>query len=295
MIKKIKSNRGIIFTFEAVIVAFIFLTIFFLGYSIYSHNLLTGIEEKKDTEKFHKALLLIDLFLKKYEFPGNYSEDYIQNFTDELNLKEKTFDPINNFTNDSDRFIFIIYPNKYDNILNNYVNLSNITFNFSGIIFKIYSNVSNVNNISINLSNIKIYDWVVFFKENVYIPKITGITYNSNVVYLYGCEGDHIYFKIQNYKTNNINISNVSAKLLNYTGSSEVIFSINGYIYNKSLNSSFKNINEIIPNIISGINKIEILYSPVPVEFKIKTTNVTKFYYLTLSPRNITIMVNPND
>ncbi|CAB3289483.1 conserved protein of unknown function [Methanocaldococcus lauensis] len=196
MIKKIKSNKGYIFTFEAVIVAFIFLSIFYLGYSIYSHNLLTGIEEKRDTEQFHKALLLKDLFLKKYEFPGNYKEDYIQNFTDILNLNEKTFDPINNFTNDSGKFCFVIYPNEFDDMLDNSnISLNKITFTFNGYNFTVYSNVfSNISLIS--LPNISNANTIIYFKENAYIPKITGITKNKSEVNLYGCNGDHIYFRI---------------------------------------------------------------------------------------------------
>jgi len=42
-----------------------------------------------------------------------------------------------------------------------------------------------------------------------------------------------------------------------------------------------------------GINEIRILSSPLPVEFLIKTNENTDFYYLTLSPNNVTIVVKP--
>ena len=201
MFKKIKSNKGYIFTYEAVMVAFIFLSIFYIGYMVYSHNMLTAIEEKKDTERFHKALLLKDYFLKKYEFPGEYNEDYIQNFTNELNLNEKTFDPINNFSEVNGSFYYIIHPNIYDEMLdniseeNNNFSLKKITLKYNDnekvINYSIYSNVS----LSYNTLSIS-YNDIIYFKENAYIPKITGITKNTSVVKLYGCNGDHIYFKV---------------------------------------------------------------------------------------------------
>ncbi|XRP97430.1 hypothetical protein ACO3UB_02645 [Methanocaldococcus sp. 16A] len=284
MIKKIKSNKGYIFTYEAIIVAFIFVSIFYVVYSTYSYNLGTAIEEKRDTEQFHKALLLKDLFLKKYEFPGNYSEDYIQNFTSELNLQEKTFDPINDFSNDSEKFYFIIHPNDYDDMLDNAdISLNNITLTFNnGETFKIYSNVIN-NYEQPDLSG----NTIITFKENVYIPKITGISKNTNEIELYGCNGDHIYFKV------NENITHISARLINTTNNENVTISINGVIYQVTLSNSEKSINCTQNIKINDINTIRILNSPSPVEFNISTQNDANFYYLTLSPRNVTIMVKP--
>ncbi|AIJ06358.1 hypothetical protein JH146_1516 [Methanocaldococcus bathoardescens] len=209
MFKKIKSNKGYIFTYEAVIVAFIFLSIFYVSYMVYSHNMLTAIEEKKDTEKFHKAVLLKDLYLKKYEFPGEYTEDYIQNFTAKLNLKEKTFDPCNNFTEDFSKFYFIIHSNKYDEMLDdaakdNNFSLNKITFTFNGDNFTVYSNVTT----NYTLPKILSGDTIVYFKENAYIPKITGTTKNTNEIKLYGYNGDHIYFKLD------ANVVRASARII---------------------------------------------------------------------------------
>ncbi|XRO75746.1 hypothetical protein ACO3TA_02470 [Methanocaldococcus sp. 28A] len=285
IIKKIKSNKGYVFTYEALIVAFIFVSIFYIGYMTYSYNLGTAIEEKRDIEQFHKSLLLKDLFLKKYEFPGNYSEDYIQNFTSELNLQEKTFDPINNFSNDSGKFYFIIHPNEYDKLLDNAnIPLNNITLTFNnGETFKIYSNVSGNCSQPGTLNGYTI----ITFKENVYIPKITGITKNTKEIELYGCNGDHIYFKV------NENVTNFSARLLNTTNNENVTISINGVLYEITLNNSEKSINCTQNIKINDINNIRILNSPSVVEFYITTQNNANFYYLTLSPRNVTIMVKP--
>ncbi|GEM_PF-3510985 len=214
MLKKIKSNKGYVFTYEAIIVAFIFVSIFYVGYVVYSHNVLTGLEEKKDIEKFHKALLLKDLYLKKYEFPGGfYTDDYIKNFTNELNLQEKTFDPFNDFSEDNGKLYFIIYPNIYDTMLDNVsddtnnFSLKKIRVNFTndGVIinYSIYSNVTT----KIALPSISGNN-IIYFKENVYIPKITGITKNKAEIKLYGCEGDHIYFKVDK------EISSASARVI---------------------------------------------------------------------------------
>ncbi|XRO77797.1 hypothetical protein ACO3VM_04565 [Methanocaldococcus sp. 10A] len=285
IIKKIKSNKGYIFTYEAIIVAFIFVSIFYVVYSTYSYNLGTAIEEKRDTEQFHKALLLKDLFLKKYEFPGNYNEDYIQNFTSELNIQEKTFDPINNFSNESGKFYFIIHPNEYDEMLDNAdISLNNIILIFNnGETFRIYSNVNDSYELPYNLSD----NTIITFKENVYIPKITGISKNTNEIELYGCNGDHIYFKV------NDNVTDFSARLINTTNNEDVTISINGVIYQVTLSNSEKSINCTQNIKINDINTIRILNSPSPVEFKITTQNNANFYYLTLSPRNVTIMVKP--
>ena len=218
MLRKVISKRGYVFTYEAILIAFVFLSIFYIGYMVYSHNLLTGLEEKKDTEKFHKALLLKDLYLKKYEFPGRfYTNDYMENFTNKLNLQEKTFDPLNDFSECNRSFYFIIFPNIYDEMLENVsddtnnfsLNKLSIQFDDDGkkINFTIYSNVTTKIVLpSINGTNI------IYFKENVYIPKITGITKNKNKMKLYGCSGDHIYFKLD------ARVINASARIIAENG-----------------------------------------------------------------------------
>ena len=123
MIKKLTSKRGYVFTYEAIIIAFIFLSIFYIGYAVYSYNLLTGVEEKKNAEQYHKAILLKDFFIKSSSFPGKYYVDlYYRDFLNDLNIQEKTFDPLNNFSKFNGSVQFIINPNIYDDELSDYSN-----------------------------------------------------------------------------------------------------------------------------------------------------------------------------
>ncbi len=290
MFKKIKSNKGYIFTYEAVIVAFIFLSIFYVSYMVYSHNMLTAIEEKRDTEKFHKALLLKDVYLKKYEFPGKfYNEDYIQNFTKYLKLKEKTFDLLNNFSEYNGSFYFVIYPNTYDEMLSNIISNENdlnpipVPFNDRGKIinFTIYSNVNVTPNYI--LPSISGSD-IIYFKENLYIPKITYKRANIYNPKIYGCEGDVIFFSISNVT----NTSNITISIDTYDNYS--IFTINGRIY--ELNET--NSTEILPSIdFHTINEIRILHAEYPIIFKFIYSSPLNISYVVFSPRNITIMVKP--
>jgi len=259
----IKSNRGFIFTFEAIIIAFFVLIIFILIYGSLSHNFQSNLEEKKEIESYHKALYLKDYYIKKYSFPGLYKEEYLTNFANNLNLEEKTFDPINNISG----FLFVIENNSYDEALEGNINLGYIRLNYT----KLYSNV----NRDFNYSPLTTKSFIMF-KENLYIPKITGME-NNNTFNLYGGEGDHIYFKV------NSEITDVEAKLINNNG--EVILKINGYILNTSLNSSYKSLDKSFFK--TGINKIEVLKAPSVVEFSVKTQNTGEVYYLTLSPRNV--------
>ena len=217
MIKsKIKSNRGYIFTYEAIAVAFIFMSIFYIGYMAYSHNFLTALEEKKDTENFHKALYLKNYYLKKYSYPGNYSDEFMD-FTNSFNFDTNTFDLFHNFSEDKNHFAFIIHSNVYDKWLEN-TSIKNemplVGVNFSnGENFTIYSNV---NNMEVNATSSFESDFVVF-EESAYVPKITYHNNNEDSPEIYGCNGDVIYFLIEGTNINSasanifVNISNTFA------------------------------------------------------------------------------------
>ena len=76
MLSKLKSNRGYIFTLEALLVAMLFISAFYLAYMAYSNNYLTSFEEKRDIEGFQRANLKTDEMFKKAELPGEgFSED----------------------------------------------------------------------------------------------------------------------------------------------------------------------------------------------------------------------------
>jgi len=84
MLSKLKSNRGYIFTLEALLVAMLFISAFYLTYMMYSNNYLTSFEEKRDIEGFQRANLKTDVMFKKAELPGEgFSEDY-KEFLDDV-------------------------------------------------------------------------------------------------------------------------------------------------------------------------------------------------------------------
>jgi hypothetical protein len=77
MLSKLKSKRGYIFTLEALLVAMLFVSAFYLTYMMYSNNYLTSFEEKRDIEGFQRANLKTDVMFKKAELSGEgFSEDY---------------------------------------------------------------------------------------------------------------------------------------------------------------------------------------------------------------------------
>ena len=75
--KKLISKKGYIFTYEALIVAFLFLGILYVGNMAYTHNLLTFIEEKQNIQGAQKAHLETDVMFRKAELSGSgFSDDY---------------------------------------------------------------------------------------------------------------------------------------------------------------------------------------------------------------------------
>ncbi|MBW9223820.1 DUF2341 domain-containing protein [Methanothermococcus sp. SCGC AD-155-E23] len=78
-LSKLKSKKGYIFTYEAVIAATLALLIFYVAYFAITHNFLTFQEEKRDIEAFEKSNLIADKIFKDHEFPSNsYVPDYLR-------------------------------------------------------------------------------------------------------------------------------------------------------------------------------------------------------------------------
>ncbi|HIQ32577.1 MAG TPA: DUF2341 domain-containing protein [Methanothermococcus okinawensis] len=78
-LSKLKSKKGYIFTFEAVVAVMIALLVFYVGYFAITHNILTFQEKKRDIEAFEKSNLIADKIFKDYEFPSNsYVPDYLR-------------------------------------------------------------------------------------------------------------------------------------------------------------------------------------------------------------------------
>jgi len=78
-LSKLKSNKGYIFTMEAVIVVTIALLLFYFAYFAITHNVLTFHETKRNIETFEKSNLRADKIFKDHEFPSNsYVPDYMR-------------------------------------------------------------------------------------------------------------------------------------------------------------------------------------------------------------------------
>ena len=209
MIKsKIKSKKGYVITYEAVLVAFIFLSIFYVGSMAYTHNFLTFLESKKDIDVAHKSTLLKDYYLKKYSFPGDYYErdNFTNDIIDRLNDSNiKTYDLYSNFSEDNGKMYFRIYSNQYDKKLANAsIDLTDgdyaISAEFDTSNITLYTNVANktktintLNNMNDNLGN----DFTIF-NDVAYIPLITLDNNSPNPIgyKAYGSNGDIIYFYI---------------------------------------------------------------------------------------------------
>jgi len=151
-LSRLKSNKGYIFTFEAVVAVIVVLLVFYVGYFTITHNILTFHEEKRDIETFEKSNLIANKIFKDHEFPSNsYVPDYLR-FVDKIRERyytsrdtiPGTFDPFsvrgtgyeNNVTYEStwEYIINISNPNNYD--LENFQVLvtltpSNFNFDFS--------------------------------------------------------------------------------------------------------------------------------------------------------------------
>ncbi|HIP17217.1 MAG TPA: DUF2341 domain-containing protein, partial [Methanothermococcus okinawensis] len=79
ILSKLKSKKGYIFTFEAIVTVMIMLMVFYMGYFAITHNILTVHEEKRDIEAFEKSNLIADKIFKDYEFPSDsYVPDYLR-------------------------------------------------------------------------------------------------------------------------------------------------------------------------------------------------------------------------
>jgi len=131
-LSKLKSNKGYIFTFEAIVAVMVVLLIFYVGHFAITHNILTFHEEKRDIEAFEKSNLIANKLFKDHEFPSNsYVPDYLR-FVDKVRESYYTsrdtipgsFDPFSvrgtdyegniTYTGTWEYIINISNPNDYD-------------------------------------------------------------------------------------------------------------------------------------------------------------------------------------
>ena len=271
ILSKLKSKKGYIFTFEAIVAVMIILMIFYVGYFAITHNILTIHEEKRDIEAFEKSNLIANKLFKDHEFPSNsYIPDYLKfinrvrerYYTSSGNTIPGTFDPLS---------------------IRGIGNEGIIRYNLT-----IHSNVNNTNiigSMSYNFSNkyVKTKNLLIPVKTWNY-PSTYGI--NENI-----SKGEILYFGTKG--SSKLNYINISAPQ-----SVDVVLSVNGVPFRMQVNSNPKisEFGKVINTHSSEIyqpNEIKILNisSDVPVTLNIAYSNISTIYVLKLRPANISCIV----
>ena len=268
-LSKLRSNKGYIFTFEAIVAVMIVLLIFYVGYFTITHNILTFHEEKRDIEAFEKSNLIANKLFKDHEFPSNsYVPDYLR-FVDRVRERyytsrdtiPGTFDPFS--TSDSYEYC--------------------ISYNLT-----LYSNVNTT-----SVPNYSIYTFSnnIYVKEkNLLVPVRTWKYSNSNSILENVSVGEILY--IDTEKPSQLMYVNISAQI-----PTNVILSVNGVPFNKSVNtnpkiSEFGKVWEIYePNEIKILN----ISNNVSITLNIVYSEPSTVYVLKLKPANISCVIPLKD
>lgn len=263
-LSKLRSNKGYIFTFEAVKVVMVVLLIFYIGYFAITYNILTFQEEKRDIEAFEKSNLMMDKIFKDHEFPSDsYTQDYLR-FVDRVRERyytsrdtiPGTFDPFSR----SD----IQYSIGYNLTVHSNVNTTIVT-NYYGSYY--------TNNVYIK-------------KKNLLIPVKTW-RYNSSTVSENISMGEILYLDTE---------EPVQLKYINICAQKpvDVILSVNRVLFNIGINSTPR---------ISGFGKIWETHGPneikilnisqdIPVTLDILYSKNSTVYVLKLKPTEVSCTVS---
>lgn len=260
-LSKLRSNRGYIFTFESVVTVLVVLLIFYVGYFTITHNTLTFHEEKRDIEVFEKSNLIVNKIFKDHEFPSDsYSQDYLR-FVDRVRERYYT-------SRDT-------IPGTFD------------PFSLSDTQYSISYNLtihSNVNTTTINYKTCN-FNSIYVKKKNLLIPVKTW-RYNDSTVSENISMGEILYLGTE------------KPSLLKYINLStqkpvDVVFSVNGVLFNLSINntpriSEFGKVWEI-----HGPNEIKILNisEDIPVTLNIVYLENSTVYLLKLKPTEVSCIV----
>ena len=262
-LSKLRSNKGYIFTHEAVIAAMVVLLIFYMGYFSITHNILTFHEEKRDIEAFEKSNLVVNKVFKDHEFPSNsYTPDYLK-FVDRIKERYYTSEDT--------------IPGTFDPFSRSDVDEYCIRYNLT-----VSSNVNTTGITSFNLYN---FSSSYLKKKNLLIPVKTW-RYNSKRVSENISLGEILYLGTK--EPSQLEYINISAqKPVN------VILSVNGVPFNISINSTPK---------ISGFGKIWEIYEPneikvlnisqnIPITLDVAYSKNTTVYVLKLKPADVHCIV----
>lgn len=76
-----------------------------------------------------------------------------------------------------------------------------------------------------------------------------------------------------------------------YNNAYDVVFSVNGKIFSKNMQTTWVSYEDINNELKDGLNEIRIIHSNYPVEFNLGNGNGGQFQTITFSPRNISMVV----
>ena len=260
MLSKLKSNRGYIFTLEALLVAMLFISAFYLAYMAYSNNYLTSFEEKRDIEGFQRANLKTDVMFKKAELPGEgFSEDY-KEFLEEVCRRYWG----------TDKMIGTLNPNE---------NVSSI----GGFVAN--KTIGNLNTAFPNATSL-------FIKSRNLLVIVSTRNEVNNVFKETMVDNDVLYFKAENRDITNI--------FLKPNTSTTVTLTINGVPLVINLSRGENKIKYIVKNYSlmerNDVNEIKLLKTEPTASIQIKVIygGDTKIYIAKLRPMNISAYTNYN-
>ncbi|HIQ39273.1 MAG TPA: hypothetical protein EYH53_04625 [Methanothermococcus okinawensis] len=263
-LSKFKSNKGYIFTFEAIVAVMVVLLIFYVGYFAITHNILTFHEKKRDIEAFEKSNLIANKIFKDHEFPSDsYVPDYLR-FVDRV--RERYYTSRDTIPGTFDPFSFSdVY--KYS-----------VSYNLT-----IYSNVNITSVASYRIYNLN----NIYIKEkNLLVPVKTWKYNNSNMIFENVSIGEILYLDTE--KPSQLMYINISAQR-----PTDVTLSVNGVPFNMSINTTPK---------ISEFGKVWEIYEPneikilnishnAPITLNVVYSAPSTIYVLKLKPTNISCII----
>ena len=265
-LSKLKSKKGYIFTFEAVVAATIALLAFYFAYFTITHNILTFQEEKRDIDAFEKSNLIANMIFRDHEFPS-HNNSYTQDYLEFVNrVREKYYTTKDTISGTFDPFS--VRDREYP---------GSIIYNAT-----VYSNVNTT-----SIVNYRVYngDNVYIKRKNLLVPIETEY-YRSSRISEILYEGEILYIDTQT--PSQLKYISISAPTPVY-----VIFSVNRVpfninVTNTSTISEFGKVWEIYePNEIKILN----ISQDVPINLSIEYAENSTIYVLKLRPVNISCVV----
>lgn len=279
---KLKSNKGYVFTYEAIVVAMLFVILFYITYFTYSHNYLSFQEERRNIEDFEKANLMADMLFKEHEFPSdNYAPDY-KGFLGNLTIRYGNSKKI---------------PGTFDVYA-----IDSLDTNNTNTVKCVHFNVS-IDNYDSNVNTTYI-EYIAEYGNNSYVktrnllvPIKTYRYSNTSRIYEILKEGDILYFAVGN--SSELVYINASINISSNEEDEEAIFSVNGVPFKLTVNNTpyITGFGKVIATYNSEgyePNEIRLLNTTnnVPINISIVYNQSSTIYVVKLRPYNISCVID---